>query len=202
MAENLQTTKLNDGTEIQMVPDFHNIIKNRYAWNEQKKPGFCVYIFPSYTFENWKKCKKDLGFLYNGSAVLTGKLAPQGWHVPSDAEWNVLTTFLGGENVAGGALKMTTSTSLQWGKWIDPNTGATNTSGFSALAGGNRADDGDCGDVGISGEWWSSTEEDAHSFFAGTYACLWARRIMCNNTAVFREKRTFQYGFSVRCIKD
>jgi len=81
-------------------------------------------------------------------------LCPTGWHVPSDDEWTTLTTYLGGEGVAGGKMKAAIL-------WNSPNTGATNTSGFSALPGGYR-NSGDYFYAGW-GLWWSSTEFSSSS---------------------------------------
>jgi hypothetical protein len=84
MAENLRTTKFNDGTPIPLVT-------NHEAWYKLNSPGYCWY-------DNDEKKYRDVyGALYNWYAVNTGKLCPKGWHVPSDAEWTELITFLGGE---------------------------------------------------------------------------------------------------------
>ena len=125
MVENLKTTKYNDGTAIPLVTD-------SAAWDELTTPGYCWYNNDSATYKN------PYGALYNWYAVSTGKLAPTGWHVPTDSEWAVLTTYVGntyygGLDSAGGALKSTDKT-----YWLSPNTGATNSSGFSALPGGFR----------------------------------------------------------------
>jgi len=127
------------------------------------------------------------GVLYNWAAALSA--CPIGWHLPSDAEWTQLTTYLGGESVAGSKLKEAGTT-----HWVNPNTGATNETGFSALAGGRYAilsfDD-----QLSRGYWWSATEFDT------LYA--WNRHMTWQNSHVNRnymfEKR---FGFSVRCIKD
>ncbi len=71
------------------------------------------------------------GRLYDWATALT--VAPAGWHLPTDAEWTVLTDYLGGLSVAGGKMKETGTT-----HWSSPNTGATNESGFTALPGGSR----------------------------------------------------------------
>ena len=74
------------------------------------------------------------GRLYNYYAVADSRgLAPTGWHIPSDSEWTTLSTFLGGDAVAGGKMKEAGTA-----HWLDPNTGATNSSGFTALPGGLR----------------------------------------------------------------
>jgi uncharacterized protein (TIGR02145 family) len=93
----------------------------------------------------------DTASLNNPS--LRKQLAPQGCHVPSDAEWTTLTTFLGGESVAGGKMK-STGKSL----WQSPNTAATNESGFTGLPGGYRITSGTFVKIGADGVWWSSSE--------------------------------------------
>ncbi|MFM7700496.1 MAG: fibrobacter succinogenes major paralogous domain-containing protein, partial [Bacteroidota bacterium] len=97
------------------------------------------------------------GKLYNHYAVMDSRgLCPIGWHVPSDAEWTTLENQLGGSSVAGGALK---STAMQptSGGWNSPNTGATNSSGFTALPGGLRNHFGVFSYVSGNGCWWSSS---------------------------------------------
>jgi uncharacterized protein (TIGR02145 family) len=105
------------------------------------------------------------GKLYNWYACVDARqLCPVGWHVPTDAEWSVLTDYLGGESVSGGKMKTT-------GLWSAPNTGATNSSGFSAAPGGARTQVGDCFDCpGDNGYWWSSSE-------GGTYFA-WCRFLL------------------------
>ena len=94
------------------------------------------------------------GRLYTWYAVTDSRnVCPTGWHVPTDAEWTTLTTFLGGENVAGGKLKETGTT-----HWTTPNTGATNETGFTALPSGYRYIDGTFLTIFSMGIWWSSTE--------------------------------------------
>ena len=105
------------------------------------------------------------GVLYNWTAAMNGAasssadpsgvqgICPTGWHLPSDAEWTTLTTYLGGLSVAGGKMK-----EAGISHWTSPNTGATNESGFTALPGGYRGDDGRFANIGILGYWWSSTE--------------------------------------------
>ncbi|SDD19418.1 FISUMP domain-containing protein [Williamwhitmania taraxaci] len=108
------------------------------------------------------------GVLYNWPAAMNGAasstvnpsgvqgVCPTGWHLPSDAEWTQLTTFLGGESVAGGKLKEIGTT-----HWASPNTGADNSSGFTALPGGYRNYGGSFYYIGYGGYWWSATEYDA-----------------------------------------
>lgn len=130
--ENLKTTRYNDGTAIPLVSD-------KTEWRELKTPGYCWYNNDEESF------KSTYGALYNFHAVMTGKLAPVGWHVASDEEWKELELYLGmgeeevdemgyrrGGNV-GGKLKDTGFT-----YWDEPNIGATNETGFTALPGGCR----------------------------------------------------------------
>ncbi len=91
MAENLKTTRLNDGQSILYEPDNSD-------WANLRTPGYC---WPN----NEPSNKDDYGALYNWYAVDTGKLAPIGWHVPTMNEWRILIDYLGGERVAGGRLK-------------------------------------------------------------------------------------------------
>jgi len=139
MKENLKTTKYNDGTPIPNITDYT-------AWEALSTPSYCWYNNDAASY------KAYYGALYNWYAVNTGKLCPTGWHVPIDIEWTILTTYLGGNGVAGGKLKETSTI-----YWWSPNTGATNETGFTALPGGERNYDGSYLDVGSYGRWWSST---------------------------------------------
>jgi uncharacterized protein (TIGR02145 family) len=126
--------------------------------------------------------------LYNWYAVNDSRgLCPVGWHVPSDAEWTTLTDFLGGEGVAGGKMKSTTG-------WNSPNTGATNSSGFTGLPGGYRASGGGFGDLGYSGVWWSSSDAGSGS--------AWDRYLYYNFANAHRDYDDHRFGFSVRCARD
>ncbi len=145
MAENLKTTKYNDGTSVPNVTDLS-------AWNALTSPGYCWCLNDASTY------KAVYGALYNWYTVNTGKLCPEGWHVPSYDECNTLVTYLGGVDVAGGKLKETGTT-----HWNSPNEGATNESGFTALPGSEldfTADFSSGDKIGIYGNWWSSTVVD------------------------------------------
>jgi uncharacterized protein (TIGR02145 family) len=87
----------------------------------------------------------------------------------------------------GGALKATTN-------WISPNTGATNSSGFTALPGGFRYYYGTYDGIGYSGLWWSSTEYNSN--------LAWDRVLYYNYSVVHRYNYNKQAGFSVRCVRD
>jgi uncharacterized protein (TIGR02145 family) len=133
------------------------------------------------------------GKLYNHFTVTDSRgLCPTGWHVPTDGEWTTLETFLGGSIVAGGALKSTVTQPTPGG-WNSPNTGATNSSGFTAGPGGLRDNLGGFLVVGSLGYWWSSS-------LSGTYA--WNRRLYYDDGDVLRNDNSRTDGFSVRCLRD
>jgi len=117
MAHNLMTTKFNDGTEIALVTD-------ATEWAGLESPAYCWYDNQSYNY------KEDYGAMYNWFTVNTEKLCPFGWHVPSYTEWQALLQPLGN---LGGKLKEAGTA-----HWLSPNTGATNSTGFNALPGGDR----------------------------------------------------------------
>jgi uncharacterized protein (TIGR02145 family) len=124
--------------------------------------------------------------MYNWYAVKTGKLCPAGWQVPCHYDWSVLSGYLKGEFVAGGKMKSVTG-------WSSPNTGATNESGFSGLAGGIRSTPSYYV-VGSYGYWWSSSE------YSTAYA--YYRKILNNVATLFDNYGPKYYGISVRCVRD
>ena len=138
ITENLKTTHLNDGTAIT------NATADA-SWTALVVPGYVWYNNDNVTYA-------DYGILYNWSSVNTGTLCPAGWHVPSNTEWSTLSTFLGGNMVAGGKLKETGTA-----HWSMPNTDATNEVGFTALPGGFRASVGQFMDITMAGYWWTSS---------------------------------------------
>lgn len=180
MAENLKTTRYRDGLGIPLVTDSS-------TWRNSRLPGFCWYA-------NTTLYKDIFGALYNWFAVSSGKLAPEGWHVPSDAEWKVLTDFLGGEAVAGGKLKSVGTIEVGTSYWYTPNTGASNLSGFSAIAGGAREFDGAFNYRYSFGFWWTASGDNSET------ACY--RQLSYNYPDVQRGFINIQDGLSVRCVKD
>lgn len=125
------------------------------------------------------------GKLYSWEAARIA--CPDGWHLPSDAEWTELTDFLGGWEVAGGKMKSTTG-------WDSPNTGATNSRGFSALPGGCCVSDGTHDYQGSYGSWWSSTPYGSYSAYS--------RNLNYNSATVHRGSVNRNDGRSVRCVRD
>ena len=180
MGENLKTSKYSDGTTIP------NITDNK-QWAQLTTGAWSYY-------NNDAANNVKYGKLYNWYAVSpttngNKNVCPTGWHVPTDAEWTVLTDYLGGESVAGGKLKEVGTTN-----WNSSNTDATNTSLFTGLPGGYRYYDGSCGSIGISGFWWSSTEDD--TYFA------WTRYLYDVGGDAYRYGGDKRDGFSVRCLRD
>jgi uncharacterized protein (TIGR02145 family) len=145
MAENLKTTKYNDGTAITKIAGSEPITE-AYTYYNNDISNLNIY-----------------GALYNWYAVNTGKLCPTGWHVPNKAEWSILSDFLGGLLIAGGKMKET-----GYKHWLAPNTGATNKSGFGGLPGGIGTTT--FGDKGTWAYFWSSNEYDnSWSYFCELY---------------------------------
>jgi len=177
MAENLKTTKYQNGDPIPQV------LENT-AWGALKTGACCWY-------NNDVKTNKGVyGVLYNWAAINDNRdIAPKEWHIPSDTEWTILTKFLGGKAMAGGKLKETFT-----GHWSDPNTGATNSTGFTALPAGFRNNSGAFANAGVIGGWWSTTEY--------TKSVAWYRYVDYNTSNFYSVSTYKTSGFSVRCVKD
>jgi uncharacterized protein (TIGR02145 family) len=174
MAENLKTTSYKNYEQIANVTD-------SIHWANYTLDAYCWY-------NNDIANKTLYGAFYNWYAVSTGKLCPIGWHVPSKAEFITLITFLGGESAAGGKLKENGTT-----HWLNPNTGAANESGFTALPGGYRPS-GNFMSNGTVGYWWSSTESNTSS---ASFMLMRSSNDSASITAGIKAD-----GMSVRCIKD
>jgi uncharacterized protein (TIGR02145 family) len=176
MVENLKVTKYRNGDAIPNVTSLSN-------WANLTSGGYC-------NMQNLESQAKVYGRLYNWYAVNdTRSIAPKGWHVPTDEEWTILVNYLGGENIAGGKLKETGTV-----HWCDPNAGATNSSGFTALPGGIRSYLYDFLEGCDWAFWWSSTSSSDEMAY---------NRIIFSNEAVInRVDNHKKSGFSVRCIKD
>ena len=184
--QNLNVSKYTDGTSIPEVTD-------PTQWENLTTGAWCYY-------SNTTANGTTYGKLYNWYAVvgiydaasatnqaLRKKLAPTGWHVPTDNEWRQLRDCLGGESVAGGKMK---STSL----WQSPNTGATNESGFLGLPGGYRTNGGIFDSVGNYGFWWSSSEFNTTS--------AWIPYLKYYHGLSSRYHYYKGNGFSVRFLRD
>lgn len=180
MKENLKTSRLNDGTAI-------SIATGNISWKDLITPGYCWY-------NNDAANKNINGALYNWYAVNSGKLAPQGWHVPTDEEWSTLINYLGGTSIAGGKMKSIGSIQAGTGLWEDPNTGATNESGFTGIPGGSRFGSGNFIGIGKESNFWSSSEYGAY--------VAYGQSLFYNNAAALRLGADKNGGLSVRCVRD
>ena len=200
MQENLKVTHYADGEAIPLV-------EGTSEWDAliETDKAYCYY-------DNSTASRDVYGALYTWAAAMDGVassdanpsgvqgVCPDGWHLPGDSEWKQLEMFLGMSQAEadgtgsrgtdeGGKLKENGTT-----HWVSPNTGATNSSGFTALPGGYRYRYGNFYLMGTTAAFWSSTE--ASSYHA------WARLLYYDNSEVGRYSHSKDYGFSVRCLKD
>jgi uncharacterized protein (TIGR02145 family) len=186
---NLRVSKYRDGSSIPNITDAAQWSQT----NTNSTGAWCNY-------NNDANNGTTYGKLYNSYAVNDSRgLCPTGWHVPTDSEWNVMVKYLDPNadttcancwqsSTAGGALKSTTG-------WNAPNTGATNSSGFTGLPGGHRSNGGGFYDVGSYGVWWSSS-------FAGSGGA-WCRALGYGTADVSRgNDGQRRGGGSVRCARD
>jgi len=194
MAENLKTTRFNDGSIIPLVTDIT-------AWSNLTTSGYCWY-------ENNEAANKNLyGALYNWYAVDTEKLCPSGWHVPTDSDWSNLVSYLisHGYNydgtTSGNKIAKAMASTTGWS--FSSNAGAVgntdypekrNATGFSALPGGCRGDYGDFFNRAIIGYWWTSSEE---YYSSATLRVMYYD--LFDLDAAGMDKN---FGFYVRCLKD
>ena len=188
MAENLRPTKYKDGTAIPLE-------KDNIAWTTLTTPGYCWYDNDPIKYKN------TYGALYNWFVVNTGKLAPNGWHVPTYDEWTTLHDYVGANlGISGSVAKALAAAN----KWI-PDSIATaigtdltknNSTGFSALPGGDRH----FGYGGIymfmsnNGYWWSYSEYNTNT--------SWFITLFSNSASMYKDYNKKSFGFSVRCVKD
>jgi uncharacterized protein (TIGR02145 family) len=195
--ENLRVRRYNDSTEIK----FDNS-GGKGGWSGQTWSGLTYGAYTLYEYDSIGNYSflSTYGYLYNWYAakgiVTTGStvyknICPTGWHVPTYTAWDTLTTYLGGESVAGGKMK---STGFDY--WDDPNTGATNVSGFSAHPGGYRnSDDGSFSTNRIFARFWSATENSANSK-------AWYRYLYFLSGVMSSNYNNKLVGASVRCLRD
>ena len=174
--KNLDVDTYADGTAIPQVTD-------PVEWAGLTTGAWCYY-------NNDPATGAIYGKLYNFYAISDPRgLAPTGYHVPTETEWNTLTTYLGGMAVAGGKIKETGIV-----HWNAPNTAATNESLFTALPGGGRLANGPFFGIGNLGFWWTSSES--------TVTNAWFRRAFYNSAEVDRANVNKPIGLSIRLIKN
>jgi uncharacterized protein (TIGR02145 family) len=182
MGENLKVSKYNDGIPIQNVSD-------SLQWQNQNSGAWTYY-------QNNIMNNDKYGKLYNWFAVnptTNGyrNICPMGWHIPSDAEWNVLADYLGGVSVAGGKMKEVGTVN-----WLSPNNSASNLSLFTAVAGGSRNSDSRYLSLGNTAFWWTATEVSTSAEH------VWNRYISQSDSQISSFGVYKTAGYSVRCVKD
>ena len=176
MAENLKVTKYQNGD---LIPN----VKGNSEWMNLSTGAYCDYDTNSSNVATY-------GRLYNWYAVDDSRnVAPSGWHVPSDAEWQILVEYLGDSTVAGGKMKESGNE-----HWNSPNTGATNESGFLALPAGFRSGFGAFGGIRDGAYYWCNTQ-------SSTYLA-WHRSLEHSYAGVYHFTYVKIDGFSVRCVRD
>ena len=191
MKENMKTTKYNDGTEIPKVA-------GETQWSKLTTGAYCNY-------DNLESNATKYGRLYNWYAVSTGKLAPDGWHVPTDEDWTILKNYMIANcynydsTTSSNKIAKALAASTDWNSYagtgtIGDNLTINNSAGFSALPSGCLIHNDKFVNIGDYGYWWSYPESNAKS-----------ARIRCltHFTAALHEVYYYKSGgYSVRCIKD
>lgn len=185
MCENLKVEHYADGSPIEYI----DVNSNDSIWQQAQVGSYCFINDSVY------------GKLYNHFAVSDSrKLAPAGWHIPSDAEWQTMEKYIGmsesqASNLAwrgtNEAEKLLVKSSIGW-----PTSSllfGTNEYGFSALPGGVRITDGTTNIFQTTAFWWTSTSETTHAYY---------RYIDYQHKQIFRQHTYPNYGMSVRCVKD
>ena len=176
MAENLKTTKYRNGdligTTSPATANISGITNPKYQWS----------------YGGNENNVATYGRLYTWFTVTDSRgVCPTGWHLPSDAEWDILSAYLGVN--AGGKMKETGST-----HWGSPNVGATNESGFTALSAGSLVGGVFYDLGGAGGGWWSSSQYSAD--------LAWYRACGVTHADLYKSYTSKQTGWSVRCLKD
>lgn len=188
MTRNLDVDRFRNGD---LIPHIESDEEWKKA-GENCEPAWCYYGNDP---ENGKK----YGKLYNWFAVNDPRgLAPKGWHVPTDVEWSILTTYLGGEDIAGHKMKSVEN----WEDWEDEdgkiqNGIGDNSSDLNGLPGGYRYRNGSFNSIRYYGFFWSATED-------GNYNA-WPRNLFSFNGGVYRDDDFYSLksvGASVRCLRD
>ena len=184
MKENLKVTHYSNGNLIPNVTD-------STAWANLSSGARCYYDNDSTNYSS------TYGALYNYYTIIdNSKLCPVNWHIPSDAELMILLAFLGGDSIAGGKMKETGTL-----HWQSPNTGATNSSGFTAIPGGWRRSPNsgpeDFVSIGQDGMWWFSPLQ----YLNGVYLNIWygSKNVI---EMITGSGDGMKSGFSVRCLRD
>jgi uncharacterized protein (TIGR02145 family) len=183
MKDNLRATHFNDGV---LIPNLGG------DWNLNNNPGFASFFGAATIGGSLKGSGDNMvnlrnGLLYNHNVVVTDNVCPIGWHIPSDADFVELETFLGGPSIAGGKMKGSE-------QWNSPNTGATNSSGFSAIGAGTVSTAGLKENNGVFAVFWTTSSNSPTLFIT---------RMLSNNSSVVQKvPAPRNNGFSIRCVRN
>ena len=180
MAENLRTTRYNDGSLIPYVP-------KKVVWRQLDNLGQDAYTWPDYDLQN----KYPYGALYNGFSIATDKLCPTGWTVPAESDWIQLSAFLASDQ--GGKLKQTGNLATEDGLFNSPNVGATNSTGFSGIPAGYISATGDAVPTGTIAFFATKT------FNSGNLVAYWLSN---SSSGLSTGDIGEEIGYSIRCIKE
>jgi uncharacterized protein (TIGR02145 family) len=193
-SENIRSTKFNNGSPIKLVTD-------SAEWVNLTSPGYCFYN-NSNSIDDHKKW----GALYNWYAAASGKLAPSGWHVPTDFDWDTLQNYMitHGYNYTGtineeNLIAISLSSATDWesftvvgapGRDLNSNNG----SGFSAMPSGHRTAEGVFDGMGRNSHWWCTTEADLEN--------AWDHEVYYYFWYLGRLPMSKNSGSSVRLVRD
>ena len=189
MAQNLMATTFANGEAISRLD-------TNEEWSTAGGAAYSVY-----PFDNIEGIANELGMLsaygalYNAHSVTDARgLCPDGWHVPLDAEWQELFSYVGGADVAGGNLKSIRVEPDSHPRWASPNTSATDQYGFSTLPAGARNVDGSFYHIGTNTFFWVDQQNSVESNVCS--------EIVWDSGGVGILDYNVNQGLSVRCIKD
>ena len=199
MQQNLNVSRYTDGTPIPQVTDptqWASLTTGAWCYYNNDPANGAVYG----KLYNWYAVAGIYDAASAANPALRKKLAPTGWHIPSDGEWSNLINCLDPNadgdfsNIAGSKMKSTGTIQAGTGLWQSPNTDATNESGFTGLPAGYRNGNGAFYGIGSYGDWWSSSEYST--------ADAWSRLLYYNNGYAYSYLYGKNYGFSLRCLRD
>ena len=190
MAENLKTTHYSDGLPVPAISDSADwdaltINDKAYTWYNNDSTTYAETYGALYT---WAAAMRGAPGSSTSPSGVKG-ICPEGWHLPSLAEWETLIDFLGGADIAGGPMKESGTT-----HWLAPNFGATNESGLTGLPAGYRYFDGSFTGLYYFTYWWATNGGN------GSYA--FRASLGYENAGIRLFERRKDMGYSVRCLKD
>ncbi len=177
MVKNLDVVTYRNGDPIEMIAD-------SLQWVNTGTGAYCSY-------NNDSSLTRTYGLLYNWHAVNDSReLAPKGWHIATNSEWQALINHLGGVDEAGGKLK-----EAGLAHWVAPNAGADNSSGYTALPGGFRSEtDGTFTGLGGYVAWWLNESSSSTHAYSASLSTITGKAYTSENTRNF--------GAYIRCVKD